>query len=66
MVVNNVGPYEIWAGNPAVFIRKRFNDEIIKQLLSSKWWDKEDILINSSMDVQSPHEFLKHYDMSNK
>ena len=26
IVLHDVGPYEIWAGNPARFIRKRFSD----------------------------------------
>ncbi len=39
VVKKNVPPYEIWAGNPAKFIKKRFDDEIIKSLLNVKWWD---------------------------
>lgn len=35
----NVGPYEIWGGNPARFIKKRFDDETIEKLLQLKWWD---------------------------
>lgn len=42
VVTKDIGPYEIWAGNPARFIRKRFNDEIIQQLLELKWWDWND------------------------
>lgn len=42
VVTKDVGPYEIWAGNPARFIRKRFDDETIQLLLNSKWWDWED------------------------
>lgn len=42
IVTKNVGPYEIWAGNPARLIRKRFDDEAIKKLLQIKWWDWED------------------------
>lgn len=40
-VVKNIGAYEIWGGNPARLIRKRFDDEIIQILLSLKWWDWE-------------------------
>lgn len=34
-----VGPYEIWAGNPARFIKKRFSEDVIVKLISEKWWD---------------------------
>lgn len=36
----DVEPYTIVAGNPAKFIRKRFDDELIDLLLRFKWWDK--------------------------
>lgn len=42
IVTKDVGPYEIWAGNPARFIRKRFDDETIEKLLESQWWNWED------------------------
>ena len=42
VVTKDVGPYEIWAGNPARFIRKRFDDETIEKLLKIKWWDWSD------------------------
>ena len=40
-VTKDVAPYSIVGGNPAVEIRKRFNDEQIKELLTIKWWDWE-------------------------
>lgn len=39
VVTKNIDPYEIWGGNPARFIRKRFSDEEIEKLLQIKWWD---------------------------
>lgn len=42
VVVKDVGPYEIWAGNPAHLIRKRFDDDTISFLLKTKWWDFSD------------------------
>lgn len=39
IVTKDVGPYEIWAGNPARFIRKRFDDETIEFLLKTKYWN---------------------------
>ena len=39
VVTKDIPPYEIWGGVPAHFIRKRFNDEQIAELLGIKWWD---------------------------
>lgn len=39
LVTKNIGPYEIWGGNPAKLIKKRFSDEEIAKLLEIKWWD---------------------------
>ncbi|MGD1803831.1 CatB-related O-acetyltransferase [Dapis sp. BLCC M126] len=41
VVTKNVEPYSIFGGNPAKEIRKRFEEEIIKELLEIKWWDWE-------------------------
>lgn len=45
-VVKDVLPYSMVGGNPAVFIKMRFDDNTIKQLLSLKWWTFEDAVIN--------------------
>lgn len=42
IVTKNIGSYEIWAGNPARMIRKRFDDETIEKLRDTKWWDWSD------------------------
>lgn len=39
VVTKNIGPYEIWGGNPAKFIKKRFTDDQIKKLLEISWWN---------------------------
>ncbi|HLD95275.1 MAG TPA: CatB-related O-acetyltransferase [Alphaproteobacteria bacterium] len=39
LVTKNIGAYEIWGGNPAKLIKKRFFDEEIEKLLQIKWWD---------------------------
>lgn len=52
VVTKNVGPYEIWAGNSARLIRKRFDDETIFKLKKTQWWnfsDTELIKIGSLM-----------------
>lgn len=62
VVTKDIGPYEIWAGNPAKFIRKRFDDETIKILLEIKWWDWEDAMIKEKAELFAfPDKFLKYY-----
>jgi virginiamycin A acetyltransferase len=39
LVTKDVAPYTIVGGNPAKFIRKRFDDQTIDFLLKLKWWD---------------------------
>lgn len=39
VVTKDVEPYSVVGGNPACFIKKRFNDELIELLLEFKWWD---------------------------
>lgn len=47
IVTKDVGPYEIWAGNPARQIRKRFDEETIRRLSETKWWDWPDEKISA-------------------
>lgn len=42
IVANNVSPYEVVAGNPARRLRFRFDEDRIKRILSSKWWELSD------------------------
>lgn len=39
VVIKDVPPYTIVGGTPAKEIRKRFDTEVIQQLLMLKWWD---------------------------
>jgi acetyltransferase-like isoleucine patch superfamily enzyme len=60
VVTKNVGPYEVWAGNPAKLIRKRFSDEQIEKLLSSGWWKWDDIRIsNKASSFNDVEKFLR-------
>lgn len=45
VVTKDIPPYEIWAGNPARFIRKRFSDDTISLLLKTQWWSWDDTKI---------------------
>lgn len=51
LVTKNVKPYEIWGGNPARLIKKRFSDEDIEKLLQIKWWDWSLDNIKANLDV---------------
>ena len=60
ILTHDIPPYEIWAGNPAKFIRKRFSDEIINKLLVLQWWnlsDSELRCIGNRFD--NPQDFFK-------
>lgn len=39
VVTKDIGDYEVWAGNPARLIKKRFEDDLIAELLKIEWWD---------------------------
>lgn len=46
VITKDVEPYTVVGGNPAKFIKKRFDDETVNQLLELKWWELEDSHIN--------------------
>ena len=59
VVTHDVPPYEIWAGNPAKCIRKRFDDKVIDGLINSKWWNYSDEDLKScAVDFDDPSKFL--------
>lgn len=39
VVTHDVLPYTIVAGIPATVLRKRFDEDVIDQLLAWRWWD---------------------------
>ncbi len=41
VVTKDIEPYTMYGGNPAKYIKKRFDDELISLLLKLKWWDFE-------------------------
>ncbi len=42
VVRRDVDPYTIVVGNPALPVRKRFDDETVERLLAIRWWDWDD------------------------
>ena len=61
VVTKDVPPYEIWAGNPARCIRKRFDDETIEALLDSKWWELPDDTLAACGDLfREPQKLLEY------
>ncbi len=40
IVASDIPPYNIYAGNPARLIRKRFDDELISLMLKLQWWNR--------------------------
>lgn len=60
VVTKDVNPYNIVGGVPAKLIKKRFLDEEIGQLLSSKWWEKDDLWLKENHALfYKPKEFFK-------
>ena len=59
VVGSDVKPYTIVIGNPARFLRKRFDDQLIELLLKFKWWDKSIAEINELIPVLTCNDFEK-------
>ncbi len=59
VVTKDIEPYEIWAGNPAKFIRKRFDEETIARLLELKWFNLDDeAILKYAQAIRNPEEFI--------
>lgn len=61
-VIKDADSYTIIGGNPAKFIKKRFTEDQIKQLLEIKWWDWDDMKINRFLPYlcsSNVDEFIK-------
>lgn len=60
VVTKDVGPYEIWAGNPARMIRRRHPEDLSSRLQATDWyhWDDEKIKKYAGL-FDEPEKFLK-------
>lgn len=63
VVTKDVEPYTVVGGNPAKFIKKRFSDDVIKELIDIKWWNYDEPIIRTIYplltDRENPIESLK-------
>lgn len=59
LITKNIGPYEIWGGNPAKLIRKRFSEKIIELLLKIQWWNWNIEKIEENVDVLISNDLEK-------
>ena len=67
VLTKDVPPYEIWAGNPARCIRKRFDDETIEALLASRWWELPDDKLSACGDLFcNPQKLLTYLKENNQ
>lgn len=65
VVVHDVGDYEIWAGNPARLIRKRFSDEIIREIQELKWWNWDEMKLRKmALYFVDPVKLIENFDKS--
>ena len=60
VVTKDIPPFAIAVGSPAKVIKYRFNEEKIKKIQESKWWDYE--LDEAKKIVAKLEEELKKYD----
>lgn len=59
VVTKDIAPYAIVGGNPAKLIRYRFTDEIIEELIFSKWWEMPDVQLKLyAQNIQNPLLFI--------
>jgi len=56
VVTKNVPAFEIWGGNPARFIKKRFDDYVVDVFTNLEWW-KYKFTDFVGMPVNDPFQF---------
>jgi acetyltransferase-like isoleucine patch superfamily enzyme len=60
VVTKDVAPYAIVGGNPARLIRMRFDEDTVRSLIESAWWDwTDERLERSAHAMDRPEEFLR-------
>jgi virginiamycin A acetyltransferase len=51
VVVNDIAPYTIAGGNPAIPIKQRFSPDVTNGLLEIKWWDWDVEKISRNLEL---------------
>jgi len=51
VVAKDIPAYAVYGGNPAKFIKKRFDDELIDLLLRLRWWNLEPEVLASILPL---------------
>lgn len=60
VVTRNIPPYAIVAGVPAKIIRYRFDENIIRELLETKWWELPDEKLQEiGKHIKEPLRFIE-------
>ena len=60
LVARNIEPYSIVSGTPARLVRYRFDEETIKKLKQTEWWNWDDEKIQKNLPKFSQiNEFLE-------
>ena len=66
VVTKDVPPYAIVAGCPARIIKYRFDDDTIRLLLDSRWWELSDEELKEySIYINQPNLFANMLNMKN-
>jgi hypothetical protein len=64
VVLQDVPPYGVVAGNPAKVVRMRFSKDVVEALLRIRWWDWSDEELGAHADWFSRpvREFVDRFD----
>lgn len=62
VVTKDIPSFEIWGGNPARLLKKRFDDKTITKLSTIKWWEWDDFKIEqNAVYFNYLEDFLKNF-----
>lgn len=61
IVAKNIPAYEIWVGNPARFLKYRFDEDTRIKLLEMKWWNWSEELISLAQPLLQSNDIDKLY-----